>query len=134
MFHLSLIMLLLLSLLLLALLEINGSVQIGIIRNVWLDQSATSTQNGIVSCNECVCTMLVPFSSVLGLNCFLANLTCHLFTNYSTDSMMGESNDNSTFYFRVLPSITASPSFTTTANQLEISKIINIEKFLLDIT
>ena len=43
-FHLSLPMLLLLSLLLLAPLEISVSVQIGIIRNAWWDQSATSTQ------------------------------------------------------------------------------------------
>jgi hypothetical protein len=126
-------MVLLSSLLLLTSLEITVGVQIGIIRNAWWNQTTATTRNGIVSCDECLCVMLQSFSTVLGLNCYLTNQTCQLFTNYSTESSMRISNENNSFYFLVLPPKVIFPILTTETNQLQMSKIGQISRWILQL-
>jgi hypothetical protein len=103
--------------------EISATSHVGRIQNAWWDQSATTIQNWTVSCEECICTMMMPSSDIVGLNYLLTNRTCYLFADYSNESSTIQSYMNSTFYFRVLPSTSTPASLTTVANQLVPSKI-----------
>ena len=104
----SMILFLLLSFFLLTSPAISAIVHIGTIQHAWWNQLAPKIQNWTVSCNECICTMVMPSSNITALNCLLTNRMCYLFANYSSGSSSVQLDRNSTFYFLVLSSTNTS--------------------------
>ncbi|CAF0745890.1 unnamed protein product [Adineta ricciae] len=80
------------------------SIQIGFIQNVSLTPESAYPKLYNGSCEQCVCAMINSNKTIVSLNCYRTNSTCHLFGKaLQTSRSYLNTTSNTTFYFLQLP-------------------------------